>query len=144
MEHITINDKINNYLLVVKKQTGDNVNVSKIAEDLDVPYKRNISGVLVNLSLIKWNSKGNYTVTMPDVTELLVEQVIMECRNTAKAYNKSSRKTNAPTVSDPVKKDTISQTPFGFDSFDTIMVEKGKIIIGDYTLEGNFTITKNE
>lgn len=143
VKHITIEDKINNYLLYIKRQTGDDVNISKIAETLSTPYGRNISMVLVNMGLVKYNSKGKYTIEEFEVTPTLVNSVISECRELGRTYNKNSN-TNKK---DSVKKEELKPepkpiNPFGFDGFDAIMVEKGTMVIGEYLLEGSFTITK--
>lgn len=122
-------------LVGISKQQSE-FHINKVVTESS-PYRGNISGVLLNMNLIKQVRKGIYTKGDFIVNDSLAEKVILQCRVlTNKIPDESKPNT------EPVKQGTIVVNPFGFASFDSILVEQGKIFIGDYVLEGSFTITK--
>ena len=139
-------DGMNNFLLYLKK-SNQVVNVGQVATRMEAPYKQNLTGVLTNMNLVKFVRRGAYLPNIEIVDNNLVESVINECRKLAISSKAESRKTESvfeektQAVREVVRE--VPVNPFGFGDFDYIMVEKGKIVIGEYTLVGSFTLTKN-
>lgn len=145
-ENITVN-AIHKLLVALSRYIGQPCNVSKLVEETKSPYRGNIVGAMANLNIIKWTAKGIYTVQDFDASIVLARAVRTACLGaTSKgkkliplAEYKSEPKPEPQVIREIVHEQV---NPFGFMMFDTMMIEKGTIIIGNYKLEGSFTLTK--
>jgi hypothetical protein len=136
-------------LVTLNKDTGKPVKVQGVVEQLAAPYRGNIVGAMANTGLIKWESKGIYTINEFTPSQALAMAVRTACIQ-ATSKGRAQRKLTPieeykPKPEIKVEREIIREqvNPFGFSSFDEIMIEKGTIIIGEYTLTGSFTLKRN-
>jgi hypothetical protein len=133
-----------NFLLFLKKQP-EVMNAPLLAISTNTPYARNLPSVLVNIGVIKYIANSKYKMADVVITTELVDMIVAklkEITNKAKYNMETPNTIKLEPIPTPVPV-TIVTNPFGFADFDYIMVEKGSIVIGQYTLTGSFTLTKN-
>jgi hypothetical protein len=138
---------IQKLLIALQKDEGKPCKVGGLVEQLQSPYRGNIIGVLANLSLIKYESKGIYTIEDFQPSQSLAMAVRTAC---IQATSKGKGKKLIPLAEyegkpkPEVTREIIREpmNPFGFAAFDFIVVDKGIMIVGGYKLEGSFTLTK--
>ena len=142
MKNTEMFTRMSNVLLALKRQNALGFNLGEFINKIDAPYKNNLLNVLVNIGAVEYVSRGKYKPTDFEVNDYNITQVIIACRAATKGKPRKENEEVKMEQKPAIKVIERPTNPFGMDSFSTIMVEKGSIRIGDYLLEGNFTVTK--
>lgn len=150
-----VSNRISAILAGISKTQGE-FHISRFVNS-DSPYRNNITTALVNRGLIKSVRKGYYVTGDFILNDALIDLVIKDCKEqtrTSKQNSRNASKGKTPIVPEPkseqhetkvvekIVERPVIVNPFGFDFFSEILITNGIIQIGDYILEGTFTIKR--